>query len=91
MHRATSYRHFGSRLIRTAALVFAIDCCLLINFGPTPVWAEAEATPDAAWWSQAAEQALARADTNRMELAKALGEVPTAQREGMQFLVENMP
>src|SRR5262245_27633497 len=43
------------------------------------------------WWSDTAAQALTRAGTNQAELTRALTDVPEAQREGMQFLVENMP
>ncbi len=43
------------------------------------------------WWPAATETALAAAGNNRAELTKALTEVPEEQREGMQFLIENMP
>jgi len=43
------------------------------------------------WWSDAVESALTQAGTNRQELAQALARAPEAQREGIQFLVENMP
>lgn len=43
------------------------------------------------WWSDTADQALTRAGTNQATLTRALTDVPEAQREGMQFLVENMP
>jgi hypothetical protein len=44
------------------------------------------------WWSGAAvEEALGRAGTNQQELVRALDQAPPAQREGIQFLVENMP
>ncbi len=43
------------------------------------------------WWPATVEVALAGSAANRAELAKALAEVPEAQREGMQFLIENMP
>ncbi|MHC1766213.1 MAG: transglutaminase domain-containing protein [Verrucomicrobiia bacterium] len=48
----------------------------------------AEASP---WWSQAVEDRLADAETNRVEIQKALEKTPAAHREGMAFLVENMP
>jgi pimeloyl-ACP methyl ester carboxylesterase len=50
-----------------------------------------DSSVDRPWWSNAAEQALKQAGTNQAELIKALRDVPAAQREGMQFLVENMP
>jgi poly(3-hydroxybutyrate) depolymerase len=37
------------------------------------------------------ETALNQAGTNRTELGAALKEAPETQREGMQFLIENMP
>lgn len=45
----------------------------------------------AQWWSEEAESSLARADSNRSELIKALEQVPVNQQEGFQFLIENMP
>ena len=43
------------------------------------------------WWSDSTEAALVQAGSNRPELTKALIEVPGEQREGMEFLVTNMP
>jgi transglutaminase-like putative cysteine protease len=43
------------------------------------------------WWSDSAATALERAGTNRTQIAEALAAVPAGQREGLQFLVENMP
>jgi hypothetical protein len=40
---------------------------------------------------KAVEQALTKAGANRAELLLALKNVPPAQREGMQFLIANMP
>ena len=37
------------------------------------------------------DAALAEAGTNRTEIIKALGNAPENQREGMRFLIENMP
>ncbi len=45
----------------------------------------------AQWWSDAVEQALARAGANRGELVKALQTVPEVQRPGLAFLIEHMP
>ena len=44
-----------------------------------------------AWWSDEVEQALAKAGDNRPQLEKALADVPKDQRQGMAFLVANMP
>ena len=43
------------------------------------------------WWSDATELSLSKSGDNRIELLNALRQVPVGQREGMQFLVENMP
>ena len=50
--------------------------------------AAAESPP---WWPDSVTAALANSANNRAELTRALAEVPEAQREGMKFLVENMP
>ncbi|MEI6678991.1 MAG: transglutaminase domain-containing protein [Mariniphaga sp.] len=50
-----------------------------------------QANPSARWWSDATESALVQAGTNRPELIKALNLASRGQREGMQFLIENMP
>lgn len=39
----------------------------------------------------ATEAALKQCGSNRAEIVRALKEVPPAQRDGMQFLIENMP
>ena len=43
------------------------------------------------WCSDATDLSLSKSGANRVELLKALREVPIGQREGIQFLVENMP
>ncbi len=53
--------------------------------------AGAEVPSAGKWWSEAGGQALAQAGTNRAELVKALAAAPAPQREGLQFLLENMP
>ena len=50
-----------------------------------------QAAPAARWWSEAVESALTQAGTNRQELARALEQAPETQREGIQFLLANMP
>jgi hypothetical protein len=42
-------------------------------------------------WPPPVESALSQSGDNRAELTKALTTVPEAQREGMKFLIENMP
>jgi poly(3-hydroxybutyrate) depolymerase len=51
----------------------------------------AAAAPTDAWWSDDVSQALAKAADNRPELEKALADVPRGQRNGMAFLIANMP
>lgn len=43
------------------------------------------------WWSTAIESRLAQAEENRAEMEQALIETPTSQRDGMVFLIANMP
>jgi len=64
---------------------------LLLAVWTTAVARPAQAAPADRWWSDAAEQALTRAGTNRAELVQALHQAPVSQRDGLQFLVENMP
>lgn len=45
----------------------------------------------AVWIPEATAAALNSAGKNAAELIRALEEVPAAQREGMQFLIDNMP
>ncbi|HEY0457261.1 MAG TPA: transglutaminase-like domain-containing protein, partial [Verrucomicrobiae bacterium] len=51
----------------------------------------ASAAEDTKWWNDAVGQALGKAGSNRSQLEQALGKVPEKQREGLQFLIENMP
>ena len=43
------------------------------------------------WWSNLTESSLAQSGSNREELEKSLSQVPGNQREGLQFLLVNMP
>lgn len=51
----------------------------------------AKSAAPAKWWPQTTENVLNLASENRAQLGEALRKVPVAQREGMQFLIENMP
>src|SRR5258706_10985141 len=53
--------------------------------------AETRSAPQAQWWTEKVESRLAEAGTNRVELVRALGEVPIGKRHGLAFLLENMP
>ena len=43
------------------------------------------------WWSSAVEKVLTTSGANRMELEKALALVQVSQRDGLEFLLVNMP
>jgi predicted esterase len=68
-------------LFRTSCVLFSILCTAFHTTGAAP----------SKWWSQPIDQALANSSTNRPELETALEKVPEGQREGLQFLLENMP
>src|SRR6185436_5095886 len=51
----------------------------------------AEPTSVDRWWSEGVERALQQAGTNRVALEKTLHDVPVPQRDGLLFLLENMP
>jgi hypothetical protein len=51
----------------------------------------APGAPAARWWPEVVESALTQAGTNRTELVQALEKAPENQREGLQFLLTNMP
>ncbi len=74
-------------LLSTAAVVAPFVSCVQ---APTAALAQ-QRIPSAHWWSPAVESALARAGSNRIELVKALRTAPITQRDGIQFLIENMP
>lgn len=57
----------------------------------TGTWGAQSPASGARWWSEAVEHRLAEAGTNRVAITKALVEAPAARREGMAFLVANMP
>src|SRR5262245_2790748 len=74
----TSYRNLPQLCSR---LFFAVFCLFVALSG-----ASGQET-----FSASIQTALGQAGGNREELIKALKSVPAAQREGMEFLVENMP
>ena len=63
----------------------------LITFAFLTLAAFSRGADAAKWWPASTEAALFAAGDNRAELTRALSEAPAEQREGMQFLVENMP
>jgi pimeloyl-ACP methyl ester carboxylesterase len=75
-----------TRLLLIAVIV-ALTCAAVAPSAPAQT-GDASATQ---WWSAKVAQSLSQAGTNRAELDRALQEVPSSQREGLQFLLENMP
>jgi hypothetical protein len=79
--------------------VWLASCAALLLGAFTPCAAGAQGLPTKAvtahaangHWPAAVQTALARAGTNREELQRALRGVAAAQREGMEFLIANMP
>src|SRR5262245_24622143 len=69
-------------------MMHAARISVLLLFAASPVTLRAE---DKRKWPAEIEQAIARADKNRAELEKALRDSPATQRQGMEFLVANMP
>ncbi len=72
---------------------FLASCAALIVAGcaKSSPQKSAAVTASTLQWSTAVEQKLTAAGTNRAQLVRALRRVPAAQREGLQFLIENMP
>ena len=66
--------------MKTIALLLAL-CCAGTALADMP----------ARWWPDSVEAALAQSGGNRAELTTALTTVPEARRDGMKFLIENMP
>src|SRR3954470_21161468 len=66
----------------------ACAVALLLTLCPS-LWAAAP--PAAVWWPRPVEAGLSRAGANRGELLEALRRVPARQRDGMAFLIANMP
>jgi transglutaminase-like putative cysteine protease len=65
---------------------FSLLCFVLLTG-----YQQAASAEPSSKWSQEVEQALAKAKDNRAELEKALAAVPQEQRQGMEFLIANMP
>ncbi|MEY2408220.1 MAG: hypothetical protein QOF48_890 [Verrucomicrobiota bacterium] len=74
-------RETGGHLIRTLLVLLA---CL-------PARGESPRATATVSQSKAVQRALVEAGTNRSEIVKALRDVAPADREAMQFLVEQMP
>jgi hypothetical protein len=73
---------------------WASGCLLLSLWFATPFFtaaADAPASPPPGGWPEGVENSLKLAGTNRAQLVEALEKIPAAQRDGMKFLIENMP
>src|ERR1700722_3847722 len=76
--------------LRTMRLIFpALAVFLFLQFFPDRIVAADSVTNR--WWPETTEAVLSQAGTNRQELATALEKTPVAQREEIQFLIENAP
>jgi transglutaminase-like putative cysteine protease len=65
---------------------------ILVGAGMFQMPARADGSaPGPRWWNDAVENALSNAGTNRSEIANALNAEREDRRDGMAFLVENMP
>jgi transglutaminase-like putative cysteine protease len=79
----TRMKPTGARFSSLSPLFIA---ALLLCTGPAPA-----DSPSAAVGAGLPDQALRLAGTNRVEIVSAWNAVPSAQREGLRFLLENMP
>ena len=68
-----------SQIPLATTLALATTLCAVSAFVESP------------WWGNSLEAQLQQAGTNRAALVSALEKTPAAQREGMQFLIVNMP
>ena len=82
-----TYNLFWRHLVIGALLTLSL---LLLSFGNTDAQ-NRQGKSSGQWWSASVESALVQSGTNRPELVKALNEANPGQRQGMQFLIENMP
>ena len=78
--------HLPKGAVKECWLIAVLACCELVRGADAPT-----VTAAGHWWSAAAESRRAEAGRNSPELARALAEVAPTQREGLEFLLENMP
>jgi hypothetical protein len=76
-------------LVKTKA--FGLVGCLLISGGFFFSGPQTLAEEKAGWWSAGIKQSLSRSGPNRSQLVKALENIAPDQRQGMAFLITNMP
>ncbi len=75
----------------SARFLATLGWALLVGWFCRPADGADSSPASERWWPDRIETALRSAGTNRAELTKALREVPSARREGLQFLIEHMP
>ena len=75
----------GSWAARRLAVVLLLILCVNCIADTEP------GSGQARWWPDAVESALEKAGPNRQELMQVLERAPETQREGVQFLLANMP
>ena len=85
---------FSNRIapsLRCAAVTL-LAACVPITTMTIPASAQpAHAAVPTHWWGPSVERTLANSGANRSNLTAALQGVPAAEREGLAFLIENMP
>jgi len=81
----------GSSLRNLAWLCRHLLFIILICLPGGDKLAVARADQPEKFWGAEMESALAQAGTNRQELVRALQQAPDSEREGIQFLIVNMP
>src|SRR5262245_48308076 len=80
---------FRSPVLSFVGFLQALSLAVATLFAITAWAADSPSTPP--WLSAAAAAALDRAGSNRLQLVAALNKAPAEHREGLQFLLENMP
>ena len=85
---------FSNRIapsLRCAAVTL-LAACVPITTMTIPASAQpAHAAVPTHWWGPSVERALADSGANHSNLTAALQGVPAGEREGLGFLIENMP
>ena len=69
---------------------FFLFLVIFLSFG-NAISQTKQLKPAVHWWSYTVDSLLKQSGTNRAELEKSLSQAAVNQREGIQFLIENMP
>ena len=88
MHRKNPIKGIRSLDLRKTNLKPLMFLGMLLVISSMSVLAQKSAPK---WWSKTTETALQQAGANKAQLVTALEKVPKAQREGLEFLIDNMP